>query len=102
MGTPLYVRARPNGAIVGALYNGVTVYVRDMTVDREGRRWAYVVPLKAGKAGWVFREYINCRGGFRSGLARKLRKMMARPEAIMRYSAAKGLRFILRRPKPRI
>lgn len=60
-GTPLNVRARPDGPIVGALYNGVTVYVRDMRLDGEGRRWAYVIPLKADKAGWVFREYINCR-----------------------------------------
>jgi hypothetical protein len=60
-GTPLNVRARPNGPIVGALYNGVTIYVRDMRMDSAGRRWAFIVPLKAGKAGWVFREYINCR-----------------------------------------
>jgi hypothetical protein len=38
---------------VGAVYNGVTVYVRDLTMDREGRRLAYIIPLKAGKAGWV-------------------------------------------------
>lgn len=31
------LRVRPDGAIMGALYNGVTVYVRDMMIDDEGR-----------------------------------------------------------------
>jgi hypothetical protein len=60
-GTPLNVREQPNGRIAGALYNGAAVYVKDLTVDRDGRRWAYIIPLKAGKSGWVFREYLDCK-----------------------------------------
>ena len=60
-GTPLNVRERPNGRIIGALFNGVVVYVRDLTVDAGGQRWAYVVPLKEGKSGWVFRPYLDCK-----------------------------------------
>ena len=60
-GTPLNVRERPNGRIIGALYNGATVYVRDLTIDAAGQRWAYIVPLNAGKSGWVFRPYLDCK-----------------------------------------
>ncbi len=59
-GTPLNVRASPNGPILGALYNGTSVEVRDITVDQSGRRWAYIVPLSEGKRGWVFRVYLDC------------------------------------------
>jgi hypothetical protein len=60
-GTPLNVRARPNGAIVGALHNGTLVRILDMAVDGGGRPWAYVIPLGPGKRGWVFREFVICR-----------------------------------------
>ena len=59
-GTPLNVRASPNGPILGALNNGTSVEVRDVTVDRSGRRWAYILPLSEGKRGWAFREYLDC------------------------------------------
>jgi hypothetical protein len=61
-GTPLNIRERPNGRIIGALYNGVTVYVRDLTIDAaSGQRWAYIIPLNTGKSGWVFRPYLDCK-----------------------------------------
>ena len=59
-GTPLNLRASPNGPILGALYNGTSVEVRDITADRSGRRWAYIVPLTEGKRGWAFRDYLDC------------------------------------------
>lgn len=59
-GTPLNVRARPYGPIVGALNNDVRVRLLDTATDREGRPWAYVVPNGPGRAGWVYREYIDC------------------------------------------
>lgn len=59
-GTPLNVRARPYGPILGALSNGVPVRLLDMTTDREGKPWAYIVPRGPGRAGWVYREYIDC------------------------------------------
>jgi len=60
-GTPLNVRASPDGAILGALHNGVRVGIRDETRDRAGNRWAYVIPLDGGKRGWVFRAFLECR-----------------------------------------
>ena len=59
-GTPLNVRARPNGAIVGALYNGTPVRITDTVVDRRGQPWAYVVPLGPGRRGWVYRTFLRC------------------------------------------
>jgi hypothetical protein len=59
-GTPLNVRASPNGAIRGGLYNGVRVYRVQTTTDSQGKDWSYVVPLEGGKEGWVFRNYVSC------------------------------------------
>jgi hypothetical protein len=59
-GTPLNVRSRPNGPIVGALHNGATVFVSDLILDGSGRRWAKIVPIEEAKPGWVFREYLMC------------------------------------------
>jgi uncharacterized protein YraI len=59
-GTPLNVRSRPNGQIVGALHNQTRVFISGLVADARGRRWAKIVPLDEGKAGWVFREYVAC------------------------------------------
>jgi hypothetical protein len=59
-GTPLNVRARPNGAILGALHNGAAVQVLEVIYDRGGRSWAYIAPLGAGRRGWVFGGYLTC------------------------------------------
>ena len=59
-GTPLNIRTRPNGPIVGALHNGAAVFVSDLILDGSGRRWAKIVPIEEGKSGWVFREYLMC------------------------------------------
>jgi hypothetical protein len=66
-GTPLNVRSRPNGPIVGALHNGATVFVSALIADASGRRWAKIVPLQEGKAGWVFREHLTCESRGRRG-----------------------------------
>jgi hypothetical protein len=66
-GTPLSVRSRPNGPIVGALHKGATVFVSTLTADASGRRWANIVPLQEGKAGWVFREHLTCESRGRRG-----------------------------------
>ena len=58
-GTPLNVRDRPNGTIFGALHNDTRVIVTDSTVA-SGKVWSKVVPVEAGKAGWVFRSYLDC------------------------------------------
>jgi len=59
-GTPLNVRAFPNGPIDGALHNGAIVRQEQTTLDERGRAWTYVVPLEEGRAGWVFRNYVSC------------------------------------------
>lgn len=59
-GTPLNVRASPNGAIIGALYNGTVVQVLKVIFDKRGRSWALIVPLGPGKQGWVFGAHLTC------------------------------------------
>ena len=59
-GTPLNVRAEPNGAIRGALNNMTTVRLIDTVTDGRGRRWSLVEPLEGGKTGWVFRDFVSC------------------------------------------
>jgi hypothetical protein len=53
-GTPLNIRATPNGQIVGTLVNGTQVTVSDVAFDRQGNAWAYI------GIGWVYRQYITC------------------------------------------
>jgi hypothetical protein len=59
-GTPLNVRARPNGPILGALHNGASVQVLQVSYDNGGRAWAYIDPLGAGRRGWVFGDFLAC------------------------------------------
>jgi hypothetical protein len=59
-GTPLNVRAHPNGPIRGALHNGAAVEVLQRTFDADGDPWVFVAPVGPGKAGWVFRNYLTC------------------------------------------
>src|SRR5262249_40527209 len=47
-GTPLNVRSRPNGTILGALHNDTKVIVTDSTIV-SGKVWSKVVPIDAGK-----------------------------------------------------
>jgi hypothetical protein len=60
-GTPLNVRASPNGHIVGTLQNGVQVSVLDRAVDRKKQAWVYVgYPENQSPIGWVYRDFIAC------------------------------------------
>lgn len=62
-GTPLNVRAQPNGQIINALRNGREVYIDDIAYDEKGRPWARVSGFYKGEYrhwGWVFREFITC------------------------------------------
>jgi hypothetical protein len=61
-GTPLNVRASPNGHIVGTLQNGVQVSVLDRAVDRKKQQWVYVgLSEDQSPIGWVYREFIACK-----------------------------------------
>jgi uncharacterized protein YraI len=55
-GTPLNVRQRPNGPILGALHNGTSVSI----MENRGT-WSRVTP-REGKPGWVLRSYLDCQG----------------------------------------
>jgi hypothetical protein len=61
-GTPLNVRASPNGHIVGTLQNGVQVSVVDRAVGRKKQTWVYVRHSEnQSPIGWVYREFIACK-----------------------------------------
>lgn len=62
-GTPLNVRAQPNGEVINALRNGREVYIDQIAYDDRGRPWAKVSGYYKGKYrewGWVLREFISC------------------------------------------
>ena len=60
-GTPLNVRAEPNGPIVSTLRNGVLVTVISQTTDARGKAWSFVGDFSNNRPiGWVFREFIAC------------------------------------------
>jgi hypothetical protein len=60
-GTPLNVRAKPNGKIIGTLANGTLVAVVEYGSDDNGKPWVRVEKYKTGEPiGWVFREFVSC------------------------------------------
>lgn len=62
-GTPLNVRATPNGRIVGTLKKDTEVYIEEVAGDDKGRPWAKVSVKSKDKSktlGWVIREFISC------------------------------------------
>jgi uncharacterized protein YgiM (DUF1202 family) len=62
-GTPLNVRASPNGRIVGKVRNGTVVYIEANASDRNGKAWARIGTYRGRRyviLGWVFREFISC------------------------------------------
>ena len=60
-GTPLNIRAAPNGEVIGVAANGAMVSIIGNARDNRGRPWVYVAHRDSGQAlGWVFREFIAC------------------------------------------
>jgi hypothetical protein len=60
-GTPLNLRDRPNGGVLGQVRNGTLVESTRIASDERGRPWAYIVDRNSGEPlGWVFREFIAC------------------------------------------
>ena len=60
-GTPLNVRAKPNGRKLTSFPNGLLLSVIRTAPDNKGRPWALVRSLQSGAVeGWVFKEYITC------------------------------------------
>jgi uncharacterized protein YgiM (DUF1202 family) len=59
-GTPLNVRAGPNGAILSTLKRGAKVEVVEHK-DHDGKRWALVGKYSEAW-GYVFGAYLKCEG----------------------------------------
>ncbi len=60
-GTPLDVRAAPQGTAVGTLTNGRFVLITDIKSDRNGQPWVLVASNESGeRLGWVSRKLISC------------------------------------------
>ena len=59
-GTPLNMRSKPNGPILGSLHNGARVNLWERVYIRD-KSWARVTPVGPGKSGWVFRPYLECQ-----------------------------------------
>jgi hypothetical protein len=57
-GAVLNIRAWPNGAILGVLFNGTPVQILNVDASN-GSPWAYVA-VANGSAGWVFLPYLYC------------------------------------------
>jgi len=62
-GTPLNVRVKPMGRIIGKLRNGSIVYQEDFLYDSKGREWLKV-GIYRGKEyrilGFVLRDFLSC------------------------------------------
>ena len=62
-GTPLNVRASPNGRMTGKVRNGTIVYIEQYSSDRKGKPWARIGTYRGRNyviLGWVYREFISC------------------------------------------
>ena len=62
-GTPLNVRVKPNGRIVGKLRNGSIVWQEDFLYDSMGREWLKVGIYRGKKytvLGYVLMDFLNC------------------------------------------
>ncbi len=60
-GTPLNVRASPNGKVIDKVANGKLVSNLAYEDDDNGKTWAQVEDHQTKKLiGWVFREFISC------------------------------------------
>jgi len=60
-GTPLNVRAAPQGQVTGTLKNDVLVGIIETVSDSKGQSWVRVADYKSRRPiGWVFREFVAC------------------------------------------
>lgn len=62
-GTPLNIRAEPNGKIINKLRNDREVYITKTTYDYKDRPWVYLEGYYQGEYrywGWAIREFVSC------------------------------------------
>jgi hypothetical protein len=60
-GTPLNVRATPNGVIENQLYNNYQVKPLRFATAANEKTWAYVSNTAGQGIGWVFFPYLTCQ-----------------------------------------
>jgi hypothetical protein len=59
--SPLNVRNRPNGRIVGKIANGSEVVIKTIKKDRKGKAWAKIVQQNSeSSSGYVILKYLQC------------------------------------------
>lgn len=60
-GTPLKVRAKPYGKVLGTLKNGQVIYFTEHQIDKNGKPWVMAFDAKTDRyLGWVYREFVSC------------------------------------------
>ena len=61
-GSPLNVRHKPNGQVMGTLRNGTIVFLGAPYVDQRKRVWVEIKSSSdAPPQGWVFLSYLACK-----------------------------------------
>ena len=74
-GTPLNVRAEPQGMVLTALGNGTSVEIVGKQTLK-GKRWARVA-VNGRTLGWVFTNYLDCTVADDSRKSAPMRPRMA-------------------------
>jgi hypothetical protein len=62
-GTPLNIRNKPNGRVVGKLRNGTVLWQEDYLYDSMGREWLKVGIYRGKKytvLGYVLKDLLSC------------------------------------------
>jgi Bacterial SH3 domain len=59
-GTPLNVRASPQGNILSSLPNGVRVHTLEARNDYKGSSWSLISDRNGNNLGWVITRFLNC------------------------------------------
>jgi Bacterial SH3 domain len=59
--SPLNVRDRPNGRIVGQVPNNSEVMIKAIKKDRKGKAWAKIIQKNSeSSSGYVVLKYLQC------------------------------------------
>jgi len=59
-GTPLNIRAAPQGQVIATIENGILVSIIESSTDAKGKSWAHVADKNRRPLGWVYREFVTC------------------------------------------
>jgi len=59
-GTPLNIRADPQGNILSTVSNGVRVRIVEARNDYKGSSWSLISDRNGNRLGWVITRFLNC------------------------------------------